>query len=70
MTILLTEIDRFNEISFKLSMALFTHLEKKKKKHTQFVWKHKRSGIGKVPGSSPSGSREFEGGTASAIRKQ
>ena len=45
MTILQNIIYRFNEISTKLPLALFTELEQK---FSQFVWKQKRSQIAKA----------------------
>ena len=39
MTILSKEIYRFNTVSIKLLMALFSELEQK---IAQFVWKHKK----------------------------
>ena len=45
MTIPLSAINRFNAISIKLPMALFTELEQK---ISQFIWKQRRPQIEKV----------------------
>ena len=47
-TILTKAIYRFNAMSIKLPLHFFFHRTRKKKKNSQFLWKHKKPQIAKA----------------------